>query len=155
MLCLIQNKLYGSAASLLRSIVESYARGVWVLKCASNKDIEQFKRDRFKDGTFEDRLKEIHDIEDNPHSSALLNLKVIAWNALNSYTHGGFRAISRRFKEGELAPNYSLEEITGIERLSNAFAILAVFQIAELQNNSLLLAFAEKTSLEFKRVYTN
>jgi hypothetical protein len=150
---LLGKRLYGSASALMRSIFESYVRGVWFMKCATAKDIADFQKDKSKDGTFEDRLKEIEKIDAVAHGG-LIKMKKTAWAGLNSYTHGGMRPVSRRFVGMELKANYAEEEILEIERLTSAFAVLAVFQIAELANNTDLMGAAEAMAGEFKANYS-
>jgi hypothetical protein len=137
----------------MRSIFESYVRGVWFMKCATTKDISDFQKDKLKEGTFEDRLKEIEKIDSVAHGG-LIKLKKTAWAGLNSYTHGGMRPVSRRFFGVELKANYAHEEILAIERLVSAFAVLTVFQIAELANNKALMGAAEGMAGEFKTNYS-
>jgi hypothetical protein len=54
-----------------------------------------------------------------------------------------------------LRSNYSIEDIAGLERTANVFAILFLFETAEQQNNPNLLLLAENISAEFKEVYKN
>lgn len=150
---LLGKRLYGSASALMRSIFESYVRGVWFMKCATVKDIADFQKDKLKDGTFEDRLKEIEKIDAVAHGG-LRKVKKTAWAGLNSYTHGGMRPVSRRFVGMELKANYAQEEIQEIERLASAFAVLAVFQVAELASNANLMEAAEYMAGELKAKYS-
>ena len=152
-LVLLEKQLYGSAGSLLRSIFESYVRGVWFMKCASEWDVEQFQKDIFKSGTFEDRLKDIERVDGAAHGD-LLTLKQKGWTALNSYTHGGFRPVGRRFMGNELMANYSEKEISEVERMANAFSVLAVFQIGELSGNANLSKDAETLAVEYMENYS-
>ncbi|MBE0448948.1 MAG: hypothetical protein IBX64_12815 [Actinobacteria bacterium] len=150
---LLAKRLYGSAGALLRSIFETYARGVWFMKCASSDDLVNFQQDQFKKGTFEDRLKEIDAVDGDAHGG-LLNVKSSAWTALNSYTHGGFRAVSRRFRGHEMMANYAPEEIAEIERVASSFAVLAVFQIAEISGSERVIKEAERLAIEFQEKYS-
>lgn len=150
---LLGKRLYGSASALMRSIFESYVRGVWFVKCAEAKDIADFQKDKSKEGTFEERLKEIEKIDAVAHGG-LIKVKKTAWAGLNSYTHGGMRPVSRRFVGMELKANYAQTEIMEIERLASAFAVLAVFQIAELASNAALIGAAEAMASEFKANYS-
>lgn len=45
---LIANLLFGSAASLVRLEFEAYIRGVWLLNCASELELEKFKKDKLQ-----------------------------------------------------------------------------------------------------------
>jgi len=42
---LVAKKIYGPAFSLMRLMVESYVRGIWIHKCAKEKDLEKFAKD--------------------------------------------------------------------------------------------------------------
>jgi hypothetical protein len=42
---LLRSSLDGSAFSLFRSIFETYVRGVWLLRCASEEEVENFTED--------------------------------------------------------------------------------------------------------------
>jgi|GEM_PF-6062525 len=147
-LLLIDKSLHGSAVTLLRGGGESYVRGVWFMKYASKKDVEDFQGDKFKSGTFGERLRDIEKIDGSGHGG-LIALKSKGWEALNSYAHAGFRPVARRFKGEDLVANYSDEELFEVERMANAFAILAVFQIAELAVNAPLCEEAERLGREF------
>lgn len=152
-LLLIDKRIYGSAGALLRSVLESYVRGVWFMKCASDSDIKRFQKEKFKKGHFVERLEEIKKIDEDAHGG-LLTLKAKGWAALNSYTHGGFRPVGRRFKGNEITANYDEKEIAEIECMVNAFAILAVFQIAEISKSSTLTHEAVKMATEFNEYYS-
>ena len=39
---LIKERLYGAAFTLLRSVIESYVRGIWLHRCATKEDIKNF-----------------------------------------------------------------------------------------------------------------
>lgn len=150
---LLSNGLTGSAIALVRSIFESYVRGVWFMKCANDADVERFQRDKFKEGLFEERLKEIREVDEVAHGG-LLDIKNKAWGAWNSYTHGGFLPVGRRFKGSEVVSNYTQAEIDEIGRVANAFAVLAVFQIAELGSNDALTKKAEEIAKTFRAQYS-
>ena len=72
---------------------------------------------------------------------------------MNSYTHSGMRAVSRRFSGNDLIPSYAPKEIAEIERLANVFAILAALSIAELSDHTDALDATEAMAVEFKAQY--
>lgn len=43
---LIKHRLYGSAFAMVRPLFESYVRGVWLHRCASDSDINLFTADK-------------------------------------------------------------------------------------------------------------
>lgn len=153
-LLLISRGLIGSAGALIRSILEAYVRGVWFMKCASDEDVRRFsEKDEFKKGTFHDRVQEIANVDSEAHAG-LMDVKRSAWTALNSYAHGGFRPVVRRLTESEVKSNYSEEEVREIEKVANSFAILGVFQIAELAGNKELLGAFKKMVDRFNENYS-
>lgn len=46
---LVENSFVGSAFSLLRPTFETFVRGVWLLHCASDKEVENFAKDKTSD----------------------------------------------------------------------------------------------------------
>lgn len=148
-LLLIRKKHYGSAGTLLRSIFEAYVRGVWFLKCANSNDVDLFvKKDKFRDGIFQDRLDDLQEVNEGGFEGLSI-IKKQSWNALNSYAHGGYRPVGRRLLEDEIAANYTECEINEIERLADAFSILAALQIAELSKSTNLLSVSEGLARKF------
>ena len=45
---LVEQKLYGSASALLRSLFEAYIKGMWFYYCATDIDFDHLKNDKFK-----------------------------------------------------------------------------------------------------------
>ena len=43
---LVSRRIYGAAAALMRPIAESYVRGVWLHKCATDADLKRFSKDK-------------------------------------------------------------------------------------------------------------
>jgi hypothetical protein len=148
-LILLESGLCGSAMSLVRSIFEAYVRGVWFMKCASPAHIEKFLEDRLKFASFEAILKQVENV-DHAARGALQKFKEDAWPALNSYTHGGFRPIGRRFSGSEIKANYSQENIQDIERWANLFAVISLSQTAELAANANLKKLAGELTLSLR-----
>ena len=130
---LIKNHLYGSAFAIVRSLFETYVRGIWLHRCASDLEIELFKGDKLKHKF--DKL--CADVEKAPYFNCgtLSSIKNRAWKAMNSYTHGGFLQIVRRNTESSIQPNYTEGEIIEVINNSNAFALFSVMAIASLSGN--------------------
>ena len=127
-LCLIREKIYGSAFTLARPLFETFVRGVWIKNCATDGEIESYKNDKFSN-KFGEIVKDIEGIEAFK-SGALSSLKKNGWDAMCSYTHGGILQISRRFNNSEILPDYIEEEVVEVIKLAQSFALLSVIQIA-------------------------
>ena len=141
------NHLYGSAAALVRLIFESHVRGVWILYCASDKQIEQFKNDKL-DKNFHQLIEEIEKI-DAFNVGTLSHVKEKSWAIMNSFTHSGFWQVVRRNKPGEIAPNYTDNEIIDALRTANSFAILAAFTIANMSKDEGLVKEIYERGMEY------
>lgn len=124
---LIKDSLVGSAFSLLRSTFETHIRGVWLLRCASVEEVENFKKDRL-DKPLGALIQEIeacpgYDVD------VFSKVKTEGWGAMCSYTHGGYLQAVRRIVPGQIAPNYSEGAILEVIRSSDTIALLAASEI--------------------------
>jgi len=144
------NKLYGSAAALVRLIFESYVRGVWLFYCASKDELNQFKSDEL-DKKF---YQLISDVEKHEafNVGTLSHVKEKSWAIMNSLTHSGFYQVVRRNKEGEISPNYTDEEILDALETTNSFAILTSIAIADMAGNERLVKEVFEKGMEYFNV---
>ena len=127
---LVENGLYGSASTLLRSLFESYIKGMWFFHCSSQNDIEKLRKDKFQVGFG----KLIEDIE-NEVGEGVLKAKKELWNTLNSLTHSGAAQVSRRISNSEIKSNYTDAFLRDTLKLANNYALLSACQIAKISNN--------------------
>ena len=125
---LIANKLFGTAFSLARVLFEAYIRGLWLAKCATDKEIDDFKKDKLEK-KFDTLIKEIEQ-QDGFKEGILSKAKSVNWKAMNSYTHSGFFQAVRRNKDNTIQPNYAEDEVLDLLGFSDAIGILAALQIA-------------------------
>jgi hypothetical protein len=124
---LIRSKIYGSAFSLVRSVFETFLRGVWIGNCASEEDIKKYVEDKF-DKKFDQLLNDVEKIS-GFEEKTLSKIKEKAWNAMNSCTHGGMQQAARRTSGGYLGPDFKGQEIFKVLKFSNSFALLSFIQI--------------------------
>lgn len=123
---LIQNKLYGSAFALVRSIYEPLYRAHWVNACATEKQIKKL----IKGKDIFPRMKLMVENIDSAYGTSNFwqMIKSNSWSAMCDYTHTGIRQISRRFKENEVLPNYDWDELIEILNNTNmALLLMALF----------------------------
>lgn len=147
-LLLVENKLIGSAFSLFRPEFETFVRGVWALRCASDKELVAFEGDKFESSISE--LITVIEKLDPWGVGFLSGIKKSAWSSMCSYAHGGALQISRRFRNDEIAPNYSDASIIEIVNSSNVIALLAACEIAAIAGDPSLGTMAnEKISTYF------
>jgi len=125
---LIESKLYGSAFALTRVLTESVVRGMWLFYCASENEIEKFRKGKLSKsyGTL------ITEIEVNlgNETNALSVLKKNTWNTMNDFTHTGYEQISRRHGEDFVGSNYSIDDINQTLTISSVLGLVAASQLA-------------------------
>ncbi len=125
---LLKSSLVGSAFSLVRPTLETFVRGVWLLRCASEEEVENFTKDRIGEKSFGALIREIeacpgYDVD------VLSKVKKEAWSAMCSYAHGGYLQAVRRITPGQITANYSKDEMLEVINSSDAIALLAAFEI--------------------------
>ncbi len=128
---LVQSKLYSSAFALLRTNFESHVRGLWFLHCASEADIERFKKKGHIGRQFKDLISDIEKIEAFSNG-ALSKAHKQSWSSLNDFAHSGKKQIAMRNKEFSIAPNYVEKDISTILEFGNTTSILSAIALAEL-----------------------
>ena len=133
---LTANSLFGSAAALVRLEFEAYVRGIWLLYCATESELEQFKKDELGK-KFGELIKDIEKHEAF-NVGTLSHVKNTSWKAMNSFTHSGFYQVVRRNKTDEIAPNYTDEELVDALDTANSFGILTAIAIADMGRNEKL-----------------
>jgi hypothetical protein len=106
-LCLLWNKLFGSAFALVRPLVEATVRAHVVIM-GSEEDLRKLRNDEYRTN-FRTVGKEIDGFfgTDDWFDTFLKRAK----NALHSYTHAGLSQLGRRFAGNDVTPSYSDEEI--------------------------------------------
>lgn len=120
----------GSAFALLRPQFEAYIRALWLMKCASDQQLEEFLEDKEPPGV--NRL--IREIEDQPgyEEKVLSGLKDRIWRSLCGFTHGGYVQASWRMTEEEIVSDFSEEHLVGLLITSCALSLQAYITLAKL-----------------------
>ncbi|WP_425250865.1 DUF6988 family protein [Geothrix campi] len=130
---LLKEKLCGPAFSLARPVFETFVRGLWLSYCATEEDLNRFRRDKVKP-----TLSEIITaLEILPQFSegVLSRVKATGFDYMSSYTHGGFQQIVRRIGDDVLEPQYNDDEQIEITRSTTSYVLLAGIEIANLAND--------------------
>jgi uncharacterized protein DUF6988 len=119
---LIKSKLFGSAFALVRPLLETMFRALWINEVANQSQIEKASRDELKFPCISQMLEEI----DKSYSSNILfrSFKGSSWKAMCSYAHSGALQIARRFTNGEVKPSYSDAEILEVLRVTSTAVML-------------------------------
>lgn len=141
---LLKSSLVGSAFSLVRPTLETFVRGVWLLRCASEEEVENFTKDKIVDKSFGDLIREIeawpgYDVD------VLSKVKTEGWSAMCSYAHGGYLQAVRRMTPDQITTNYLDGEMLEVINFSDAVAMLAAFEIFSMaKRDDLNLAVLER-----------
>jgi len=119
---LIRARLFGSAFVLVRPLVETMLRALWINALANPSQIEKASRDKLKFPRMSQMLAEI----DQTYATGTFfqTFKGSNWEAMCSYAHSGARQIARRFTNGEVKPSYSDGEILEVLNVTNTAVIL-------------------------------
>ena len=127
---LSNEKLFGSAFSLIRPIFETYIRGLWIFYCASKNEINKF----LKDKDIPTLQKLIDSIEkcSGFDTGVLSKIKQSSYSSMCSYTHSGWLQIGRRFNDEYIESNYSDGEIQESINFANTIAMFAAHEIAKM-----------------------
>lgn len=126
-LILCEKKKYGSSIALLRSQFESFVKGTWYFHCASDEEIDDVYNDKLNKA-FGSILSELKSQNVSAWEDNLL-IKNQFWSQLCGFTHTGAPQLGRRFKDGNISPNYSEELIESMLNLSNLLAFKTLLEM--------------------------
>jgi hypothetical protein len=123
--------------ALLRVLTESLVRGLWLYRCATDSDIERFKKGTF-DKKFGELVSSVESAIGTPNG-VLSNFKESAWKALNGFTHTGMIQVSRRHTPGRIEANYPEDEIKKALGVAGALGLIAAGVLIEISGREDLL----------------
>jgi hypothetical protein len=125
---LIRRNLFGSAMALVRPLFETYVRGIWLGKCASESELKEFQKGKI-DKTFGELVADIEGHE-GYNVGVLAQVKKNSWSAMNDFTHGGVLQVIRRITADSITPNYTAEEIGETVTFAGAIGLLSTSEVA-------------------------
>jgi hypothetical protein len=131
---LYSSSLYGSMFSLLRIITESLVNGLWILNCATEKEIIKFKKSKL-DKNFGELIKE-YEAKIDDADGILSQFKKSAWKPMNGFVHTGFIQVSRRHSSGNLGGNYEELELSHALGVAGALGLIAAGQLVGMAKRS-------------------
>lgn len=142
------HSLHGSSFALLRVLYEAVVRGLWLGECATDADLERFKR-----GKLEKKIGLlIQEVETKIGSAVISQFHGTAWKALNGFTHTGMFQVSRRHSPGRLGANYDAVEVNKVMSVAGALGLIAAGQLIGLANRTdLIPQYMERLSAYAKR----
>lgn len=131
---LLEAGLPGPALTLGRPFFESYVRGFWLLRFASDGEIAGFNN-----GTGPGMDKLLKAIGNDPETGSawIHDNKNKNWRFLNDLTHGGSEHVRRRNTQDAVEPNYPEPELEGLVRFCIEVRIRIGFDILCLMNDEI------------------
>ena len=137
---LVRENLPGPALTLARPMVEAYMRSVWILKCASEDDIDGLiccdppKRGWPK---FESMTKRLD--ESAPDESEWISFVMQGLDELHDLTHSGKPHVLNRITESTVQPNYSEQDVETLLGYAIEVQIRAGCLLVEVLNDPELM----------------
>jgi hypothetical protein len=128
---LAEKSLYSSGSTLLRPLFEAYIKGLWFSKCASDKDFDNLRNDKFQK-TFGSLVSDI----ENNNPVGLGQQKSDYWNTLNSATHTGTAQLSRKLSGDTITNSHNPEFIKQTLDFASNYAVLSCGEMAEISKCS-------------------
>lgn len=138
------SELYGALFALLRVLYEAVIRGLWLSECATEADLERFKRGILK----KDISVILIEVEAKIGSEVISQFHRTAWKSLNGFTHTGMHQVSRRHRIGQLGSNYDAKEVCNALGVSGALGLIAAGQLISLADrNDLTEPYLERLAV--------
>ena len=131
---LLEHHLPGAAWALARPLFESYVRGSWLLKFATDDQIEQFNNDR---GPSMDQLLRAIDNDPTTGGAWIHETERKNRRSFNNLTHGGSEHVSRRNTQDAVEPNYPESELEALVNFGIEVRILIGTELLSLMNDEI------------------
>jgi hypothetical protein len=129
---LLDARLPGPALSLARPLFEGYVRGYWLLRCASDAEIESFNNGKCP--RFPDLLEAIG--SDAEWGAAWIHANQKAnMVAFNDLTHGGSEHVKRRINSSGIEPGYPEAELEALMKFGIEIRIRVGAELLSLMGN--------------------
>ena len=110
---LLEHDLPGPAWTLARPLLESFVRGIWILQCASDEQVENFRNGKCP--LFPELLKAMADHDEAKVHADWIRAQTKNKDIFHDFTHGGIEHVMRRITENDektvVEPNYQEHEL--------------------------------------------
>ena len=104
---LLEKKLLGPAWTLARPLYECFVRCIWILECASEKNLKQFQRGKIP--KFAELLESIE--KGAPNHAIWIRSTQKNMNHFHDFTHAGIEHVLRRINEESVESNFPNNEL--------------------------------------------
>lgn len=136
---LLANGFAASAHALLRPLMESVYRALWLVYAARFEEVQRL-RDGQHSHTIHDLLRDLRKRTELMQLQVLHDLQGTLGTLFNSFAHSSHEALSRR-SEG-----FSEDELISCAFLSDMFFVIAMDAAAVIHDSPLLKALMDETS---------
>jgi hypothetical protein len=133
---LADQPLWGPVFALQRVLFETFIRGSWLARCATENQLNWFEA-----GTLSEK-KRFHELVTEVEVSlgaarpVFTKLRQSSWGMFNDFTHAGFEHIVRRNGEATTGPNYAESELIQVIKLTRSLGLLAAIELADLSGHT-------------------
>ena len=135
---LLERKLPGPAWTLARPLCESFVRGVWVLHCASDEQVDSFRNGKCP--PLPELLKEMDDHDEAKLHTDWIRAQTENKDIFHDFTHGGIEHVLRRITENDettvVEPNYPDHELEYLVGLGTEVRIRVGLELFSLMGDS-------------------
>lgn len=135
----LSNSAYPSAFALLRVLFETYIRAMWLEKCASSKQLENYiNKDKLVSKnnhkiSFGEMVLEVEATHELPVYFS--EIKNNIWSDLNSITHSGKIQLHRNFNGSSIQHCYENDHINEAIEFSTMIACMSFAALCDLATN--------------------
>ena len=130
---LVDHGVLGSAFGLVRPQFETYVRGVWFHRCASEREISKFLAGEEPPRTA--ALVQAIEAVSGFSEGILEGMKRGIWRNLNDFTHGGTIQVKARNSADEVGSNWKHEHCAGLLDAAASFSLVAATEMAAVMQN--------------------
>ena len=131
---LVGSNLPGPALVLARSLVETYARAIWVLRCAAETEIDGFLKTRRPTPWRFQQLVAV--LEDRAAAEAVWVKRMAEGiEVFNDLTHGGRLHVLGRVGSETIAPNYAEQDVDSLLGIAIEVQIRSGLELFHLMGN--------------------
>ena len=147
---LLEHDLPGPAWTLARPLLESFVRGIWILRCASDEQVKTVRNGKWP--SHSELLQAMDDHDEAKLHAAWIRESMANKKILNDFTHGGIEHVLRRITENDqktvVEPNYQEHELEYLVRLGTEVRIRVGHELFSLMEDSeAIRQLCEKASI--------
>ena len=147
---LLERDLPGPAWTLARPLCESFVRGVWILHCASDEEVESFRK--AKPPSFLRLLEALGNHNESKLHEAWILKQMENKNVFHDFTHRGIEHVLRRIDENVVEPHYPECELKYLVGLGTEVYIRVGCELFALMNDAeATRQLCEKVQASLKR----